>query len=133
MENKNTYTEERFDSFLNKTIIMSSRSYFIKQMNFINKERTIFDDENYCAFLQEFINSSLSCIDKVDFKLQFNNAFSCLSKIEQAVIFLLYTEDFSQKDVAQILKLYAKTVSKIKIRAINKLRKYFEGDENYGK
>lgn len=114
---------------------MSSRSYFKKQMNLINKESTIFDDEEYGVFLQEYINitSSLSCIDKVDLKLQLKSALNCLSNIEQAVIFLLYIEDFSQKDVAQILNLYSKTVSKIKIRATNKLKKYFKGDVEDGK
>lgn len=37
MENNN-YKEERFDSFLNKTIILSSKLYFKKQMNFVSKE-----------------------------------------------------------------------------------------------
>ena len=37
--------EKKFDSFLNKTIIMSSRKYFLKTMNRIDKERTIVDDE----------------------------------------------------------------------------------------
>lgn len=37
MENQNTYKEERFDSFLNKTIILSSRTYFKKQMNTVKK------------------------------------------------------------------------------------------------
>lgn len=43
MESKSNYNEERFDSFLNKTIILSSRTYFKKQINIINKERTIVD------------------------------------------------------------------------------------------
>lgn len=52
MENKDLYKEQRFDSFLNKTIMMSSRKYFTKQMNIIDKENTILDNEDYCAFLQ---------------------------------------------------------------------------------
>ena len=43
---ENNYNEERFDSFLNKTIIMSSRTYFKKQMNIASKENTILDNEN---------------------------------------------------------------------------------------
>ena len=133
MESKNDYREEKFDSYLNKTIILSSRTYFKKQMNTINKERTIVDDVDYSALLQDFVNanSSFSSFDDIDSKLELSSALSTLSVIEQAVIFLLYDEELSQKEAAEILEVYSKTVSKIKIRAINKLKKYFkEGSEN---
>lgn len=39
-----------------------------------------------------------------------------------------FNEDLSQKEAAQILEIYSKTVSKIKIRAIDKLKKYFKED-----
>lgn len=86
---ENNYREERFDSFLNKTIIMSSRTYFKKQMNIANKENTILDNEDYFAFLQGAIDSncSFSDIDKIENNLQLNSALNCLSDIEQAVIF----------------------------------------------
>ena len=135
MENKNFYKEERFDSFLNKTIILSSRSYFIKQMNLMSKEKVIVDNEDYYTLLHSFIecNRSISDIEKIESKLQFNKALNCLSNIEQAVIFLLFEEELSQKEAARILDLYSKTISKIKIRAINKLRKYYEGENENGK
>lgn len=66
----------------------------------------------------------------MDVSLQLKSALKSLSAIEQAVI-LLYDEELSQKEAAEILEVYSKTVSKIKIRAINKLKKYFkEGSEN---
>ena len=37
-------------------------------------------------------------------------------------------EELSQNEAAQILEIYSKTVSKIKIRAIEKLKKYFKED-----
>lgn len=131
MDNKELYKEQRFDSYLNKTIIFSSKTYFKKQMNIINKERTIVDNEDYSTFLQSFIdaNCPFSAIDKVDTDLQLNNALNCLSDIEQAVIFLLFQEELSQNEAAEILEIYSKTVSKIKIRAIKKLKKYMEGDQ----
>lgn len=130
MENESDFKEERFDSFLNKTIIMSSRTYFKKQMNIINKERTIVDDGDYTAFLQDFIdlNSPCSAFDNVESNLQLNSALESLSAIEQSVIFLLFQEELSQKEAAEILEIYSKTVSKIKIRAIEKLRKLMKGD-----
>ena len=108
---ENNYKEERFDSFLNKTIIMSSRTYFKKQMNIANKENTILDNENYFAFLQGAIDSNCS-----------------FSDIEQAVIFLLFKEELSQDEAGKILEICSKSVSRIKLRAIEKLKRYFEGD-----
>ncbi len=130
MESKNDYREEKFDSYLNKTIILSSRTYFKKQMNTINKERTIVDDVDYSALLQDFVNanSSFSSFDDIDSKLELSSALSTLSVIEQAVIFLLFQEDLTQNEVAEILKIYSKTVSKIKNRAMGKLKKYLKGD-----
>lgn len=130
MECKNDYKEERFDSFLNKTIILSSRTYFKKQMNTLNKEKVIVDDEDYSAFLQDFINmnNKVYSVSDVDTSLQLQNALKSLSAIEQAVIFLLFEEELTQNEAAEILEIYSKTVSKIKIRAVNKLKKYFEGD-----
>ena len=130
MESKNDYREEKFDSYLNKTVILSSRTYFKKQMNTINKERTIVDDVDYSALLQDFVNanSSFSSFDDIDSKLELSSALSTLSVIEQAVIFLLFQEDLTQNEVAEILKIYSKTVSKIKNRAMGKLKKYLKGD-----
>ena len=129
MENNN-YKSERFDSFLNKTIILSSKYYFKKNMNIIHKENTIVDNEDFSSFLQGVIelDNSFIDIDDVEIDIELNRALSCLSEIEQAVIFLLFKKELSQAEAAEILEIYSKTVSKIKIRAIEKLRKYMEGD-----
>lgn len=119
--------EEKFDSFLNKTIILSSKDYFKRTMNRIDKERTIVDDEEYSSVIYEKMNST-SDFDKVDTKMELKTALNCLSEIEQAVIFLLFNEELTQKEAADILEIYSKTVSKIKIRAIEKLKKHMEGD-----
>lgn len=130
MESKNNYNEERFDSFLNKTIILSSRTYFKKQMNIIDKEKNIINDMDYSAILNDFValNSSFLSTDDIDISLQLKSALQSLSAIEQAVIFLLFEEELTQSEAAEILEVYSKTVSKIKIRAINKLKKYFKED-----
>ncbi len=121
--------EKRFDSFLNKTIILASKGYFKKQMNIMNKERVIVDDENYSAFIQEYItlDRSIGSIDELETTLQLNNALHSLSAIEQAVIFLLFQEELSQEESAKILEICSRSVSRIKLRAITKLRKYLEG------
>ena len=132
MENKNVYKEERFDSFLNKTIILSSKYYFKKNMNIANKENTIVDNEDFSRFLQGFIglDSSFVDINDIELGIELNSALNCLSDIEQAVIFLLFKKELSQAEAAEILEIYSKTVSKIKISAIEKLKKFMEGDLN---
>ena len=135
MENVNKDKNKQFDSFLTKTIIFSSKNYFRKYMKTITRENTIFDNEDYSAFLQEFVEQTnpFSSIDKIDMSMELNSALMSLSAIEQAVIFLLFKEELSQNEASQILAIYSKTVSKIKIRAINKLKKYMEGDYEYEK
>ena len=135
MEGKNNYKEERFDSFLNKTIILSSRTYFKKQINIANKERTIVDNEDYSVFLEDLMsmNNKFSSVSDINTSLELQNALKSLSAIEQAVIFLLFEEELTQNEAAEILEVYSKTISKIKIRAINKLKKYFKEDFENGK
>lgn len=127
MENKNS-NEAKFDSYLSKTIIFSSKKYFKKQITMKSKELNIFDDKDYYAFIENIfsINQSKQYYKKIDISLSIKDALNSLSAIEQAVIFLLFQEELSQNEAAQILEIYSKTVSKIKIRAIKKLKKYFE-------
>lgn len=127
--------EEKFDSYLNKTIILSSRTYFKKQMNIRGKERTIIDDEDYSSFIQNFmtLNNTSASIKDIDTSLQLKNALKSLSAIEQAVIFLLFEEELAQDEAAKILEIWSKSVSRIKIRAIEKLKKYLKGDFENGK
>ena len=44
------------------------------------------------------------------------------------MIFLLFQEELTQQEAAEILEVYTKPISKIKIRAINKLKKHLEED-----
>ena len=101
-------------------------------MSLANKERSIVDDEDYSAFLQEvsILNGAFSTIDHITNTLELNNAIKSLSAIEQSVIFLLFQEDLSQDEAAKILDICSKSVSRIKLRAIEKLKKYLKGDSN---
>lgn len=131
MENKKSYKEERFDSFLNKTIIMSSRKYFIKQMNIATKENTIMDNEDFSSFIQGFIdvNTPFVSIDELESRIVLNAAVNCLSDIEQAVIFLLFNKNISQVEAGEFLNMYDRSVYRIKKRALKKLKDYLEGDQ----
>ena len=135
MEKSNSYEDQKFDSYLNKIIISTSKRYFKKQVYHSNKERTIVDDEDYDAFLQDFImiNCANSTVDDLLDNLELENALGSLSAIEQSVIFLLFKEELSQEEAAKILEICSKSVSRIKLRAINKLRKYLQGGLENGK
>ena len=132
MEKNKSYKEERFDSYLNKIIIFSSKGYFKKRANLVNKERTIVDDEDYASFLQDFlmIDRVFSTVDDVGNSVELNNALKSLSAIEQSVIFLLFKKELSQEEAAKMLEICSRTVRRIKLRAIKKLREYLKGDIN---
>ena len=137
MENKNTYKEERFDSFLNKTIILSSRKYYKKEITKDLKELKIIDDEHYLEYIKEY----LKCEDDIynsqnidDFVNQCNNellicALKSLSDIEMMVIFLLFEKQLTSSEASKILKIYSDSVTRIKRRALKKIEKYLKGDE----
>ncbi len=127
MKTQKDYREEKFDSYLNKIIIFSSKKYFKKQINICDKEKTIVDDEDASTSLQKIFATS-NTFDEIEDTLQLNKALESLSAIEQSVIFLLFREELSQDEAAEILEICSKSVSRIKLRAINKLKKYLLGD-----
>ena len=123
--------EKRFNNFLNKTIILSSKRFFKKEVNISNKEQMLVDDNSQTSVLNSIVNSTTSEFDLVENCFELNNALNKLSDIEQTVIFLLYNKELSQDEASKILEICSKSVSRIKIRAINKLRKYMKGDKIY--
>ena len=130
LEDQKSLKDKRFDSYLNKIIIFSSKKYFKKQMKIANNEKTIVDDEDYTSLLQSFlmVNCDFFAIEDLEKNTELNNALQSLSAIEQSVIFLLFKEELNQEEAAKILEICSKSVSRIKLRAIKKLRKYLKGD-----
>ena len=124
--------EKEFDSFINKTIILSSKEYFRTQMKYGNNEKYILDNEDYCDYLDNHAlsnNNDLSCIEHIELSILLQNASSCLSTIEQAAINLLYKQDLKPKEVSEKLHIHVKAVPRIKRRSEEKLRKYFNEGE----
>ena len=120
--------EKRFNNFLNKTIILSSKRYFKREVNISNKEQMLVDDNSHTSVLNSVANPTTNDFDLVENCLELNTALNKLSDIEQTVIFLLYNKELSQDEASKILEICSKSVSRIKVRAINKLRKYMKGD-----
>lgn len=139
MENENLYKEERFDSFLNKIIILSSKQYYRNEITKDLTELKIMDDEKYARYLDEYLQSksdayNLESID--DFiNLCENSMLACglqsLSDIEMTVIFLLYAKKLKSSEASKILEIYSDSVTRIKKRAIKKLKNYMKGNKNY--
>ena len=117
---------EKFDYFLNKTIIYTSMTYFKKQMLMQNKEEFIANNsDEYNPLLSDF-----AAFEKIEQKIEMESYKDCLSQIEQSVLFLLFNEELTQSEAAKILNMYSKTISKIKIRAIKKLKKSMKEDDD---
>ena len=128
MENKNTKSdnEKRFDGFLNKTIILSSKDYFRKDMNINNNEvsSNVYDEDFFANSFDFFSNNS---IYNLELSIELNSAIKSLSAIEQSVIFLLYNEGLTQEETSEILKIWRASVDRIKKRALEKMKNHMEG------
>ena len=107
--------EKRFNNFLNKTIILSSKRYFKREVNISNKEQMLVDDNSHTSVLNSVANSTTNDFDLVENCLELNTALNKLSDIEQTVIFLLYNQELSQDEASKILEICSKSVSRIKI------------------
>ena len=128
MDNRKGY-EKEFDSFINKIIIFSSKEYFRKQMKYGNNERYILDNEDYCDYLENHTLSNVydSQIERAEISMLLQNALSCLSDLEQAAFILSYKLGLNSKEVSKRLKIHEKSLSRLKRRSEEKLRKYLEG------
>ena len=131
------YKYERFDSFLNKTIILSSKQFYEREVARDFKELKILDDENYNEYMNEYIkydDAATNPKNNVDFINLCNNpglvcALKSLSNIEMTVIFLLFEEQLTSSEASKILKICSDSVTRIRKRALKKLEKYLKGDE----
>ena len=138
MENTNIETKAYlFDAFLTKTIIYPSNNFFRKEVKRDSLELNILDDEN-------FLNDSIKAMSQEDnifsspsdFTLSFENfqlekALKSLSKKERFVIIMIFCYGLSLDDLSILLSINYKSVSRIKLRALKKLKDFMEG-ENYG-
>ncbi len=126
------FEEERFDAYLNKVIIMSSKEYFRKEALHNTRESKIIDDENFLEFINEKTKKEEFNIVAEDFIEECDNPRLCdaikqLSEIEQAVVFFIYDKELSREEVALKLDICVDTVSRVKLRAIKKIEKYMKG------
>ena len=136
MEKKNANSNEKFyefNSFLNKVIIFSGKEFFRKELKNKRRELDLIDDDNFeNMYLNSYLcedQTSKDVFDFINFCENFNLhcALKSLSAIEQEVLFLLYSKELSQEEVANILNICSKYVSRKKLRAFDKIRKFLSG------
>lgn len=96
----NNYKYNRFNSFLNKTIVLCSKRFYKAELTTNLTELKIMDDENYTEYMKDFIkidDDVYNCVDVDNFIDLCENpvlirALKSLSKIEMTVIFLLFEQ-----------------------------------------
>ena len=128
---------DRFNSFLNKTIVLSSKQFYEREVAKNFNELNILDDESHNEYMNECINYddvAPKAKSTDDFINQCNNpglvcALKSLSNIEMTVIFLLFEEQLTSSEASKILKICSDSVTRIRKRALKKLEKYLKGDE----
>lgn len=127
METKNSYNEERFDSYINKTIILCSKSYFKMQMNYINNEKYIIDDEDFCGYLESnaISNNRIFSIEDAELLMLLNDATNSLSKIEQKAINLLFKDELEHQEIGKKLNVHPKSITRIRKRSLEKIISLF--------
>lgn len=131
--NVKDYEEKEFDALLNKTIILSSKDYYRKQMTISNNESLLINknDEDIYSNIIDDISFSLTdnTTEPIEEALDVQNAVSKLSAVEQAVIFLAFGTDLTQKNIAKILKISERTVRRFEYSALEKMKKILEGGD----
>ena len=125
----------KYNFTLNKVIEMSSKEYFRKNALTNTREKKVIDDEDYensikelLSYEEKFDTPAMKFLDECEDE-KLCKAIEQLSAIEQAVIFLIFSKELSREEAAKVLNVCVDTISRAKIRAINKLRKYLKGDK----
>ena len=111
MENKKEIYEKRFDSFLNKTIIFSSRQYYRDLCTRDSNELKIIDDENYSAYMEEY--------------LQINDEVYDFTSIDNFID--VFEKELTGSEASRKLNMHSDSISRIKKRALKKLEDYLKG------
>ena len=127
--------EEKFENFINKTIVLSSKKYFKEEYTKDKVEQKLIDDERYEQYIEQFslqeddrhkiigINDLIEQIENINLL----KALKSLSNIEMTVVFLLFEKQFTSNEASKILEISSDSVTRIKRRAIKKLKNYMKG------
>lgn len=128
--------EARFDSFLNRTIAGASMNYYNKQRKYEYRELQIINNEDYEEYLKPYLaeeEDGFSCVfEGLEDNYVLNCGVESLSINEKTVIFLYFKKHYSTSEIAQIMNIREQSVSRIKTRALDKLKMFMKGFELNG-
>lgn len=123
--------ELKFRCFLNQTIIGASKDYYKIQRKYDDYELQIIDNEDYGEYLKKFImkeDEGISCaFDNFGDNYVLNCGIESLSNIERTVIFLCFKKCYSTSEISKIMGIREQSVSRIKKRAVDKLKMFMKG------
>lgn len=128
--------EARFDLFLNRTIVGASMNYYNKQKKYEYRELQIIDNEDYEEYLKPYLaeeDDGFSCVfEGFGDNYVLNCGVESLSDSEKTVIFLYFKKHYATSEIAQIMNVREQSVSRIKKRALDKLKMFMKGYELNG-
>jgi len=127
--------EIKFNHFVNQTIFGASKDFFRRQKKQEMRELFILDDEKHERYLSELVRTDPDFpVLQGELEDEYNGfensalnvAMKSLTDIERLVIFLLVIQGYKVTEVSKMLDMYIESVSRIKNRALKKLKDYLE-------
>lgn len=80
----------------------------------------------YTSYLNELFENGIVSDSYYEIPLEFKEAVSFLTQKQRLIIIYKYVYNFSDFEISKILKISRQAVNRIKIRALNELRNYYE-------
>lgn len=126
------------DAYIKKIILNARRKYIRDNYKYLNNNMINIDECSHIedeSILQALISSTEDIVvSAVDFEKVMDNKklYDCIKALslnEKMVLFYLFNEDESINEIANIMSLSRMTISRIKKKALNKLKKYLLEEE----
>ena len=129
--------EARFESFLNRTILGASMNCYNKQRKYECRELQIIDNEDYEEYLKPYLSEEDIGFSSVFEGFEDNYVLNCgvesLSGNEKTVVFLYFKKHYTTSEISKIMNIREQSVSRIKKRALDKLKMFTKGYDLNGK
>ncbi|GIP34055.1 sigma-70 family RNA polymerase sigma factor [Paenibacillus sp. J2TS4] len=96
--------------------------------NYVSLDTPLANDEG-SATIGDLIGSDTDDFGTIEKRMDLTEALLYLKEEEKKVLMLVFNEDQSQRSIAQMLGISQMSVSRIQKRAIEKLKKYLNGQQ----
>ena len=123
-KNELSTEEKKFRGYINEIIAKYALLYFKRQQKLYSREKNIIDDEAYNDLIEDAMQKYRK--DDIDLELFIKDMLNKLNSHERNIIILNVYGGYSQKEIAERLNMWDKSVSRIKNKAKEKMKKYLE-------